>query len=176
LAALLRAAAHEALWRRRRARTWRGSCRPGFAVPVPKETLSATRIGIPPRVRTHEGESMWRRAQGQMNKASRYPAHSPAQHTSAKPSGEVVLGHLLVGVLDELHDLADLRSEPTRWAGEGSDEDSGSFARLREQRKISRRPAVAPGCRGPVARVRAWYRGSRRSKGLTCCQPTRSPQ
>src|SRR5215211_702798 len=54
LAALLRRpAANKTLCRGRRAWIGRGCCRPGFAVPVPEETLSAARIGIPPRVRAH---------------------------------------------------------------------------------------------------------------------------
>ena len=52
-----RATADEALRRRRRARIGRDCCGPGLAVPVPEETLSAARIGIPPRARTH-GQSL----------------------------------------------------------------------------------------------------------------------
>ena len=45
------------------------------AVPVSEETLSAARIGIPPRVRAHGLSLCGQKAEGRMDKASRYQTH-----------------------------------------------------------------------------------------------------
>jgi hypothetical protein len=53
-----------------RARIGRNCGRPSPAVPVPEETLSAARIGIPTRVRAHAADSMWLPGWGQGGQAN----------------------------------------------------------------------------------------------------------
>jgi hypothetical protein len=187
-----------------RARIGRNCGRPSPAVPVPEETLSAARIGIPTRVRAHAADSMWLPGWGQGGQAN--SARCGAQPQKWLRASGIARRRTEPGwraaVLDERASRHVFRlrgseegsgyQAPASASGasnvkgasrgvlpSGSDDDGGGFtARCASSLKKgpSRRPAVAPRRRGPAARVRVWYQGSSRSRDLSGCQPRQSPR
>ena len=101
LAALLRrSTANQTLRWWRRARIGRDRRRPSVAVPVSEESLSAARIGIPPRVRTH-GQSLC--GKGGYATASETKIRSSAVHRSRWHLLGIMLG--LAGLTVDLQVL-----------------------------------------------------------------------